>query len=89
VAHTCNPSYLRGRDQEDHGLRPAWVNSLWDLILKITQHKKRTGGVAQVVECLKLISNPSTNKQTQQQQKNPGEDAGKKGAVYTVGGNVN
>jgi hypothetical protein len=23
VAHTCNPSYLGGRDQEDHGLRPA------------------------------------------------------------------
>jgi hypothetical protein len=23
VAHPSNPSYLRGRDQEDHGLKPA------------------------------------------------------------------
>jgi hypothetical protein len=23
VAHACNPSYLGGRDQEDHGLKPA------------------------------------------------------------------
>jgi hypothetical protein len=27
VAHTCNSSYLGGRDQEDHGTRPAWANS--------------------------------------------------------------
>jgi hypothetical protein len=23
VAHACNPSYSGGRDQEDHGLKPA------------------------------------------------------------------
>jgi hypothetical protein len=23
VAHACNPSYLGGRDQEDHGLKPG------------------------------------------------------------------
>jgi hypothetical protein len=23
VAHTCNPSYLRSRDQENHSLKPA------------------------------------------------------------------
>jgi hypothetical protein len=23
VAHTCNPSYLGGRDQEDRGSKPA------------------------------------------------------------------
>jgi hypothetical protein len=28
VAHACNPSYSEGKDQEDHGLRPAWANSL-------------------------------------------------------------
>jgi hypothetical protein len=28
VAHTCNPSYSGGRDQEDGGLKPAWANSL-------------------------------------------------------------
>jgi hypothetical protein len=30
MAHTSNPSYLGGRDQEDRGLRPAQANSLWD-----------------------------------------------------------
>jgi hypothetical protein len=28
VAHTCNPSCLGSRDQEDRGLKPAWANSL-------------------------------------------------------------
>jgi hypothetical protein len=28
VAHTCNPSYSAGRDQEDHGSKPAQANSL-------------------------------------------------------------
>jgi hypothetical protein len=27
VAHTCNPSYLGGWDQENRGLRPAQENS--------------------------------------------------------------
>jgi hypothetical protein len=27
VAHACNPSYSGERDQEDHGLKPAWANS--------------------------------------------------------------
>jgi hypothetical protein len=27
VAHAYHPSYLGGRDQEDHGLKPAGVNS--------------------------------------------------------------
>jgi hypothetical protein len=27
VAHACNPSYLRGRDQKDLSWRPAWVKS--------------------------------------------------------------
>jgi hypothetical protein len=35
VAHTCNPSYSGGRDQEDHGSEPAWANSSKDPILKI------------------------------------------------------
>jgi hypothetical protein len=25
VAHTCNPSYLGGGDQEDQGSKPAWA----------------------------------------------------------------
>jgi hypothetical protein len=27
VAHTYNPSYLGGRDQKDHDLKPACANS--------------------------------------------------------------
>jgi hypothetical protein len=27
VAHTCNPSYSGGRDQEDGGWNSAWANS--------------------------------------------------------------
>jgi hypothetical protein len=27
VAHAYNPSYSGGRDQEDHGSKPAWANS--------------------------------------------------------------
>jgi hypothetical protein len=27
MAHTYNPSYSGGRDQEDHGLKPAQANS--------------------------------------------------------------
>jgi hypothetical protein len=26
VAHACNPGYSEGRDQEDHGLKPALAN---------------------------------------------------------------
>jgi hypothetical protein len=51
VAHTYNPSYSGGRDQEDHGLKPAGANSSQGPILKI-QNTKRAGGVVQVVERL-------------------------------------
>jgi hypothetical protein len=40
VAHTHNPSYSGGRDQEDHGSKPAWANSFWDCILKNLVIKK-------------------------------------------------
>jgi hypothetical protein len=60
MAHACNPRYLGGRDQLDHGLKPAWGNSSRDPISKnpITKKKKtnrknpaqkRAGGVAQSV----------------------------------------
>jgi hypothetical protein len=32
MAHTCNPNYSGGRDQEDQGLKPAWANSSRDPI---------------------------------------------------------
>jgi hypothetical protein len=40
VAHTGNPSYSGGRDQEDRGSKPAGANSSQDPILKITSTKK-------------------------------------------------
>jgi hypothetical protein len=51
VAHTCNPTYSGGRDQKDHGSKPAQANSSRVPILKKTYHthKKRAGGVPQGV----------------------------------------
>jgi hypothetical protein len=40
VAHTCNPSYSGGRDQEDCGLMPAPANSFREPILKIHNTKQ-------------------------------------------------
>jgi hypothetical protein len=66
LAYACNPSYLGGWDWENRGSRPAWANSPWDPISKITR-EKWTGGVAHVVGCLLLNhkvmhSNPSPTK---------------------------
>jgi hypothetical protein len=47
MAHTYNPSYLGGRDQEDHGSKPASGNSSQDPIKKA--HHEKAGGVAQGV----------------------------------------
>jgi hypothetical protein len=47
VAQVCNQSYSRGRDQEDHGLKPAWANSLRPYLVK--RITKRAGGVVQGV----------------------------------------
>jgi hypothetical protein len=40
VAHTYNPSYSRGRDQESHGSKPDQENSLRVPISKKSHHKK-------------------------------------------------
>jgi hypothetical protein len=37
VAQSCNPSYSGGRDQEDHGSKPAQATRLY---LEKTHHKK-------------------------------------------------
>jgi hypothetical protein len=39
-AHACNPTYPAGRDEKDHDLKPAWTNSMWDPILKISNTKQ-------------------------------------------------
>jgi hypothetical protein len=50
MAHTYNPSNSEGRDQEDSRSKPAWANSLRDLISKTPITKiKRAGGVTQGV----------------------------------------
>jgi hypothetical protein len=40
VAHTCNPRYSGGRDQENRGWKPAWANSSEDPISKKPITKK-------------------------------------------------
>jgi hypothetical protein len=40
VAHTCNPSYSGGRDQEDHSWKPVEANSSGDSLSKIPNTKQ-------------------------------------------------
>jgi hypothetical protein len=49
VAHTCNPNYSGGRDQEDRGSNPAQANSSVRPYLKKTLQKKG------LVEWLKVV----------------------------------
>jgi hypothetical protein len=56
VAHTCNPSYSGGRDQEDHSLKPSQANNLWDAISKNSSQKI---GVAEWLKVKALSSSPS------------------------------
>jgi hypothetical protein len=54
VAHTCNPGYSGGRDQEDYSSKPAQENRSLDPISKQNNNnrkpsQKRAGGVAQGV----------------------------------------
>jgi hypothetical protein len=66
VAHNCNPSYLGGRDQEDHIWKPAQANSSRDLILEIL-NTKSIGRKAQVVE---RLPNKQTKKKPQGTKRN-------------------
>jgi hypothetical protein len=43
VAHTCNPSYSGGRDQEEQGMKPAPGKQFKRPYLKSTQYKKGIG----------------------------------------------
>jgi hypothetical protein len=64
MAHTHNPSYSGGRDQEDRGSKPAWANSSPDPISKNPSQKK-AGVTAQGVA---LSSNPSTKKKKERKE---------------------
>jgi hypothetical protein len=60
VAHVCNPSYSRGRDQEDRSSKPARENSFTRPYLE-----KPFTKIGLLVEWLRvkaLSSNPSTTK---------------------------
>jgi hypothetical protein len=64
-----NHSYSGNRDQEDHGLKPAWTNSSCDHMkpyLKKTHHKKRAGVVVKGID---PEFKPSTAKQTNKKTK--------------------
>jgi hypothetical protein len=60
MVQAYNPSYLGGRDQEDHGLNPAWANSSQDHVSKIP-NTKRAGRLAQVVEDMHRESTVNSN----------------------------
>jgi hypothetical protein len=59
VAHACNRSYSGGRDQEDHGSKPAQEIVPQDPISK-KPNTKKAGGMAQDVG---LSSSPGTAKE--------------------------
>jgi hypothetical protein len=59
VAHSCNPSYSGGKDQEDCGSKPAQANSSQDPISKKPFTKK---GLVEWLKVKVLSSNPSTAK---------------------------
>jgi hypothetical protein len=68
VAHTYNPNYSGGKDQEDGGSKPAWTYSCQDTVSKIP-NTKRADRVAQVVEylpskCEALSSNSNITQRT-------------------------
>jgi hypothetical protein len=58
VAHTSNPTYSGGRDQEDRSSKPAWANSSQDPILKNPTQK----GLVEWIKMKVLSSSPSTAK---------------------------
>jgi hypothetical protein len=53
VAHACDLSYSGGRDQEDHGSKPAWANSSRDPISG-KKNNNKTFTKKELVEWLKV-----------------------------------
>jgi hypothetical protein len=49
VAHACNPSYSRGRDQEDGSSKSAQANSSQKNPISKNPSQKRAGRVAEYV----------------------------------------
>jgi hypothetical protein len=65
MAHTFNPSYSRGTDQEDLSSKPAQANSLWWDLTSKKPNTKRVSGLAKGVG----PSNPSTKKKREEEGK--------------------
>jgi hypothetical protein len=57
----CNPSYSEGRDQEDHGSKPAWGSSLRDPILNIPNTHTKKGWWSSS-RCRPLVQIPAPQK---------------------------
>jgi hypothetical protein len=68
VAHTCNPSYLGGWDQEDHSSRPSPENSSQDSISRITRETDWRCGSKDRAPALQSCS-PESNLQSYQKKR--------------------
>jgi hypothetical protein len=64
VAHSCNPSYYGGRDQGELWFKARPGKWFLRPYLKKTYHKKKAGGVAQVVRVPSKPETPSSNPST-------------------------
>jgi hypothetical protein len=69
VAHTCNPSYSGGRDQEDFSSKAALTKYFTRPYLKTTQHKKKLYSICFASASMKSMSSPVPPKTKQQQKK--------------------
>jgi hypothetical protein len=76
---TCNPNYSGGRDQEDHGSKPAQANSSQDHIWKKPITKK---GLVEWLKVKALSSGPNTAKK---KKKKPEEKKKKRLKTYNKG----
>jgi hypothetical protein len=70
VAHTCNPSYSGGRDQEDRGSKPAQINSSRDPISKKPFKQKGWLSDSSTGKHETLSSNPSDAKNKKKEKRN-------------------
>jgi hypothetical protein len=70
MAHTCNASYSKGRDQEDQGLRPTW-QIVWETLSQKYPAQKKAGRVTQGVEHLPSKCDALSSKPITSQNKNP------------------
>jgi hypothetical protein len=67
VAHTCNPSYSGGRDQEDCSLKPAQANTSY---LENTHCKKCWQSGSEWLKVKALSSSPSIAKKKKKENSN-------------------